>query len=107
LCDTFAKAAAATAAAAAAAVTAAAAANSDTANSDTTTASAKKKKKKNESPPSWRLQNFTHGPDSYFGAGKLSLSIGNFPVGHTVRAPTICDTKPRLSLKLAFGRQDH
>jgi azurin len=129
LCDTFADAAAATAAAeaanaaaeaaTAAAAAAATAANSDNANSNTAAINAKAtathakatatnakatKKKKKVSGPSWRLKNFTHGPDSYFGAGKLSLSIGNFAVGHQVRIPTICDTKPRLSLKIAFGR---
>jgi hypothetical protein len=56
---------------------------------------AKKKKKETITKMSWRDLNFTHGADSEFGAGKLSLSIGNFAIGHQVRTPTtICDTNP-------------
>jgi hypothetical protein len=49
----------------------------------------KKKKKKKRSQNSWRMKNWTveeeDRPQSDFGVGKLSLSIGKFCVGQFVR----------------------
>jgi hypothetical protein len=55
-------------------------------------AAARAEAKKKTKERSWRLANFTRNEDSSFGIGKLSISIGNFQVGHVVRMPTICDT---------------
>lgn len=44
--------------------------------------------KSSKDSTSWRLIGFTsNGSEETFGAGKLSLSVGNFQQGHSVYIP--------------------
>jgi hypothetical protein len=50
----------------------------------------KNKKKKNEKN-NWRLDQFTADENAIFGAGRLSLAIGKYQIGHQACFITICD----------------